>query len=61
MISYAIDFLKVKNLDEETTEDGKVVKTTYGIERIPDPSCCLKKCKLIEKELTWIDLYHLLL
>jgi len=35
MISYAIEFLR-EELHEETTTDGKVVKTTYGIERIPD-------------------------
>jgi hypothetical protein len=35
MLSYTIDFLK-EELHQETTEDGKVVKTTYGIERIPD-------------------------
>jgi hypothetical protein len=36
MISYAIDFL-TEELDQEVTSEGKVVKTTYGIERIPDP------------------------
>jgi|LakMenEpi03Aug12_release.lakeMendotaPanAssembly.Ray.scaffolds.fasta_scaffold00082_55 hypothetical protein len=35
MVSYAIEFLR-EELHEETTADGKVVKTTYGIERIPD-------------------------
>jgi hypothetical protein len=35
MISYAIEFIK-EELDEETTADGKVVRTQYGIERIPD-------------------------
>jgi len=35
MISYAIEFLR-EELHEETTADGKVVKTTFGIERIPD-------------------------
>lgn len=35
MVSYAIEFLK-EELHESVTEDGKVVKTTYGIERIPD-------------------------
>jgi hypothetical protein len=35
MVSYAIDFLK-EELHQETTDDGKVVKTVYGIERIPD-------------------------
>jgi len=36
MISYAIDFL-TEELDQEVTSEGKIVKTTYGIERIPDP------------------------
>jgi hypothetical protein len=36
MISYAIDFL-TEELDQEVTSEGKVVHTTYGIERIPDP------------------------
>ena len=36
MISYAIDFL-TEELDQDVTSEGKVVKTTYGIERIPDP------------------------
>lgn len=35
MVSYAIEFLK-EELHQEVTEEGKVVKTTYGIERIPD-------------------------
>lgn len=35
MLSYAIEFLK-EELHEELTEDGKVVKTVYGIERVPD-------------------------
>ena len=36
MLSYAIEFVR-EELYTETTEDGKVVKTTFGIERIPDP------------------------
>jgi hypothetical protein len=36
MISYAIDFL-TEELDQEVTDEGKIVRTTYGIERIPDP------------------------
>jgi len=36
MISYAIDFL-TEELDQEVTSEGKIVRTTYGIERIPDP------------------------
>ena len=35
MISYAIEFIR-EELHQETTDDGKIVKTTYGIERIPD-------------------------
>jgi hypothetical protein len=35
MVSYAIEFIK-EELDEEVTADGKVVRKTYGIERIPD-------------------------
>jgi hypothetical protein len=35
MLSYAIEFLK-EELHEEVTEDGKVVKTVFGIERVPD-------------------------
>lgn len=35
MLSYAIDFLK-EELDQELKPNGDVVKTTYGIERIPD-------------------------
>jgi len=36
LLSYAIEFTK-EVIDEETKEDGTVVKKTYGIERIPDP------------------------
>jgi hypothetical protein len=36
MLSYAIEFVR-EELYTETTEDGKVVKTTFGVERIPDP------------------------
>jgi len=35
IIPYLLDFCK-EVLEETTTEDGKVVKITYGIERIPD-------------------------
>ena len=35
MISYAIEFVR-QELDQVTLEDGKVVKTIFGIERIPD-------------------------
>ena len=36
LLSYGIEFVR-EELDQETKEDGTVVKTTYGIERIPDP------------------------
>ena len=36
VLSYAIEFLK-EELDQETTADGTIVKTIYGVERIPDP------------------------
>jgi len=36
MLSYAIEFVK-EELYTETKEDGTVVKTVFGIERIPDP------------------------
>ena len=36
LLSYAIEYTK-EELDQETKTDGTVVKTTYGIERIPDP------------------------
>ena len=36
MLSYAIDFLK-EELDQEVKPDGEIVKTVYGVERIPDP------------------------
>jgi hypothetical protein len=36
MLSYAIEYTK-EELDIETKTDGTIVKTTYGIERIPDP------------------------
>jgi len=35
LLSYGIEFL-TEEIDQETKEDGTVVKTTYGIERIPD-------------------------
>lgn len=35
LISYAIQFLE-EELDTETMTDGTIVKTTFGIERIPD-------------------------
>jgi len=36
LLSYAIEFTK-EELDQELKADGTVVRTTYGIERIPDP------------------------
>jgi hypothetical protein len=36
MLSYTIDFLK-EELDVQTKADGEIVKTSYGVERIPDP------------------------
>ena len=36
ILSYAIEFLK-EELDHETLPDGTIVKTVYGVERIPDP------------------------
>jgi hypothetical protein len=36
LISYAIEFLR-EEIDEEVDDDGNVIKTTLGIERIPDP------------------------
>jgi hypothetical protein len=36
LLSYAIEYTK-EELDQELKTDGTVVRTTYGIERIPDP------------------------
>lgn len=36
ILSYGIEFL-TEELDHETLPDGTIVKTTYGVERIPDP------------------------
>jgi hypothetical protein len=36
LISYAIEFLR-EEIDQETDQDGNVISTTLGIERIPDP------------------------
>ena len=36
MLSYLIEFLK-EETDHQTKEDGEIIKTTYGIERIMDP------------------------
>jgi len=35
ILSYGIEFLK-EELDHETKTDGEIVKTIYGVERIPD-------------------------
>lgn len=35
VLSYGIEFLK-EELDHETKENGDIVKTVYGVERIPD-------------------------
>ena len=35
ILSYGIEFLK-EEIDIESTPDGEIVKTTYGVERIPD-------------------------
>ena len=36
ILSYGIEFLQ-EELDHETLTDGTIVKTIYGVERIPDP------------------------
>lgn len=36
LISYAIEYIR-EELDTVTKEDGTIVKTIYGVERIPDP------------------------
>jgi len=36
LLEYLVDFIK-EELDHEVKEDGTVVRTLYGIERIPDP------------------------
>ncbi len=36
LLSYVIEYTR-EELDTETKADGTVVRTTYGIERIPDP------------------------
>ena len=36
LLNYAIEYTK-EELDVETKTDGTIVRTTYGIERIPDP------------------------
>ena len=36
LLSYAIEYCK-EEIDQETKPDGTIVRTKYGIERIPDP------------------------
>ena len=36
ILSYGIEYLK-EELDHETLPDGTIVKTIYGVERLPDP------------------------
>jgi hypothetical protein len=36
LISYAIEYIR-EEIDTITKEDGTIVKTVYGVERIPDP------------------------
>jgi hypothetical protein len=36
LVSYAVQFLE-EALDHETKSDGEIVRTTHGVERIPDP------------------------
>jgi hypothetical protein len=36
LLSYGVEFLQ-EELDHETLPDGTIVKTVYGVERIPDP------------------------
>jgi hypothetical protein len=36
LISYGINFL-TEEIDVETKSDGTIVRTTYGVERVPDP------------------------
>jgi hypothetical protein len=36
LLSYAIEYTK-EEIDQETKSDGTIVRTKYGIERIPDP------------------------
>ena len=36
LLSYCVEYTK-EEIDVETEEDGTIIKTTFGIERIPDP------------------------
>ena len=49
LLSYAIEYCK-EEIDIETKPDGTIVKTKYGIERIPDPML-LKEMKAYQEGL----------
>jgi hypothetical protein len=49
LLSYVIEYTR-EELDTVTKEDGTIVKTTYGIERIPDPML-LKEMKAYQEGL----------
>ena len=49
LLSYVIEYTR-EELDTTTKEDGTIVKTTYGIERIPDPML-LKEMKAYQEGL----------
>jgi len=49
LLSYAIEFLK-EEIDHEVKTDGSIVRTMYGIERIPDPML-LKEMKEYQDDL----------
>lgn len=36
LVSYAIEFLR-EEINQETDEDGNIINTIFGVERIPDP------------------------
>lgn len=47
MINYAIEYLK-EEIDVETKPDGTIVKTKYGVERIPDPMLIKEMTEYVE-------------
>jgi hypothetical protein len=49
LLSYVIEYTR-EELDTVTKEDGTIVRTTYGIERIPDPML-LKEMKAYQEGL----------
>jgi hypothetical protein len=49
LLSYVIEYTR-EELDVATKEDGTIVKTNYGIERIPDPML-LKEMKAYQEGL----------